>query len=291
MKYDLGKANRLGTRSSNQDRFTVVERPHGVLLALADGMGGYEGGLLAASTFVVKLTELFRAAPSPLPDPAEFLRRAFVEAHHAVVDAGARQQPPLNPRTTGVACVLQDGTAWWAHVGDSRCYLLRGGGVVARTRDHSPVEDLLQQGKITEKQMNKHPQRNQVTRCLGGNAARTPEPEVAAPCALAAGDVVMLCSDGLWASMDDEHIAVHLAESVALSRLVDDLAGQAEANSYPKCDNVSLVALRFIENGTRAAQRVPEHGVTTQDDSAVDAVIDEINAALQRAEEGIKNLT
>jgi len=294
MKYDIGKANRLGNRDSNQDRFAVIERPQSILLVLADGMGGHEGGLLAANSFVVKFTEAFRSAPSPLPDPGRFLREIFMLAHHAVVDAGARQDPPINPRTTGVACVVQNGHVWWAHVGDSRFYLLRGGNVLLRTRDHSHVENLLQQGKITEKRLKTHPQRNQITRCIGGNASRTPEPTVSEPALLELNDVVLLCSDGLWGGLNDDVIAVSLAETKSMAPLVEHLAEQAELASYPKCDNISVAALRWLGSANKsttspraAAQAPPDpHGKPE-----VDAAIDEINQALQRAEAGIKRLT
>ena len=288
MKYDIGKANRLGNRDSNQDRFAVIERPQSLLLVLADGMGGHEGGLLAANTFVVKCTEAFRSAPSPLPDPVLFLRETFMLAHHAVVDAGACHNPPINPRTTGVACVVQGGQVWWAHVGDSRFYLLRGGKVLLRTRDHSHVEDLLQQGKITEKRMKTHPQRNQVTRCIGGNATKTPEPGAGGPALLEVPDVVLLCSDGLWGSLNDDVIAVSAAETKSMAVLVEQLAEQAELASYPKCDNVSVAVLRWLgANKKPAATPVRTHA-GLQAKPEVDAAIDEINQALRRAEEGLK---
>ncbi len=291
MKYDIGKANRLGNRDSNQDRFAVMERPQSVLLVLADGMGGHEGGLLAANSFVVKCTEAFRSATSPLPDPEQFLRETFMLAHHAVVDAGACQNPPINPRTTGVACVVQNGYVWWAHVGDSRFYLLRDGNVLLRTRDHSHVEDLLQQGKITEKRMKTHPQRNQITRCIGGNASKTPEPTVSEPSALEVRDVVLLCSDGLWGSLADEVLAVTLAETKAMAPLVEQLAEQAELASYPKCDNVSITALRWLGSENKpVANSVIAALPGAHGKPEVDAAIDEINQALRRAEEDMKRM-
>ena len=292
MKYDLGKANRLGNRDSNQDRFAIIERPQSILLVLADGMGGHEGGLLAANTFVVKFTEVFRNAPSPLPDPHQFLRETFMLAHHTVVEAGGRHDPPINPRTTGVACVVQNGTVWWAHIGDSRFYLLRSGSVVHHTRDHSHVEDLFQQGKITEKRMKTHPQRNQVTRCIGGNASRTPESTMGEPAALEVRDVVLLCSDGLWGSLSDDVIAVSVAETKSMAPGVEQLAEQAELASYPKCDNVSVAALRWLGASNKPLLKpeismpFPAHGKPE-----VDAAIDEINQALQRAEQGLKQPT
>lgn len=289
MKYEIGKANRLGNRDSNQDRFAIIERPQSLLLVLADGMGGHEGGLLAANAFVTKFTEAFRSAPAQLADPAQFLRETFMLAHHAVVDAGARQDPPINPRTTGVACVVQQGKVWWAHVGDSRFYLLRGGNVLLRTRDHSHVEDLLQQGKISQKRVKSHPQRNQITRCIGGNASKTPEPTVSQPAELEVRDVVLLCSDGLWGSVSDDVLAVTLAETKSMAPLVEQLAEQAELASYPKCDNVSVAALRWLGRATkRSVNEASSASAEARKKPEVDAAIDEINQALRRAEEGVK---
>jgi len=289
MKYEIGTANRLGNRDSNQDRFAIVERPQSLLLVLADGMGGHEGGLLAANSFVGKFTEVFRNAPSPLADPSQFLREAFMLAHHAVVDAGGRHEPPINPRTTGVACVVQNGKVWWAHVGDSRFYLLRGGNVLLRTRDHSHVEDLLQQGKITEKQVRSHPQRNQISRCIGGNASKTPEPTLSEPVALELRDVVLLCSDGLWGSLADDVLAVSVAETKSMAPLVERLAEQAELASYPKCDNVSVAALRWLGQANKpAVNATASTPPRAPGKPEVDAAIDEINQALRRADEGLK---
>ncbi len=291
MKYQIGKANRLGNRSTNQDRFAVVERPHSVLLVLADGMGGHEGGLLAASTLVVRFTEAFGNAPSPLPDPLMFLNECFVQAHHSIVDAGARHDPPIAPRTTGVACVVQDGVAYWAHVGDSRCYVLRGGRVAIRTRDHSQIEDLLTQGKIDEKRAKAHPKRNHITRCVGGNATKTHQTTLGEPFVLEPSDVLLLCSDGLWSSVSDDELAVHFAEPAPLAKLADLIAGQAESNSYPKSDNVSLLALRWISRNRAAdSTDAPAPAVAAQD-PVVSGVINEIDEALARAEKDLKRIT
>jgi serine/threonine protein phosphatase PrpC len=291
MKYQLGKANRLGNRATNQDRFAVVERPRSVLLVLADGMGGHEGGLLAANTLVVRFTEVFNNAPSPLPDPLLFLHECFVHAHHAIVDAGARQNPPITPRTTGVACIIQDGKAYWAHIGDSRFYVLRGGRTVQRTRDHSQVEELLAQGKLDEKRARTDRRRNQLTRCVGGNAVKTHEPTLGEPFPLESGDILLLCSDGLWSSVSDDELAVHFGESAPLAVLADQIAGKAESNSYPKSDNVSLVTMRWISASDNARESEAAAPTAATADPLVDNVINEIDEALARAEQGLKHIT
>lgn len=292
MRYETAKANRLGNRNTNQDRFALIERPASALMVLADGMGGHQGGLIAANALVVKFTEAFRGGKASVVNPETFLNDTFVAAHHRIVTLGLQQTRPVTPRTTGVVCLIQNEQVWWAHVGDSRFYVLRYGNVVVRTRDHSVVEELLVAGQITEKQIRSHSQRGQVTRCLG-NLERAPTVEIGGPMNLEAGDVVLLCSDGLWSTLSDEDIALSLAPSHPLKAALDDMAGRAELAGYPKCDNVSVIALRW--HPTQAAAPAPpsteDSEVAVKEKSAqpeVDHVIDEINAALEKVNQGRK---
>jgi serine/threonine protein phosphatase PrpC len=97
-------------------------------------------------------------------------------------------------------CLVQDSAAYWAHVGDSRVYQLRQSQVLERTRDHSHVEVLLREGLITEAEVHGHPMRNYVECCLGGDAA-LPEMSISTRRRLKSGDVLLLCTDGLWANL------------------------------------------------------------------------------------------
>lgn len=292
MRYTIGKANRLGNRYSNQDRFAVIERPNSVLLVLADGMGGHQGGNLAADTVVLKITENFTATPHPIPNPRDFFTTAFINAHQAVLELGAKFSPPIQPRSTVVACLIQDNAVWHAHLGDSRFYLFRYAKVVIRTQDHSVVEQLIQQGKLKEKQRLSHPARNQVTRCVGGTTeARTIS--IGEKTGLEPNDVVLLCSDGLWGAIDDDRTGVTLCDDSDIARAVDTICHQAEMDSYPKSDNVSAVALRWIDE--QASHQVPRPATGKAEKPApvykspeltqADEVVDEITAALKRAEE------
>ena len=166
MKVLTASCNRLGNRSSNQDRCLVLERSDRVLVAVADGMGGHARGDLAAQTAVNTLRQRFLNQHDRITEPEQFLKAALEIAHLETVEAGRSSTPPVEPRTTCVACLVQGNQAWWAHVGDSRLYLLRNGRLVTRTRDHTPVEDLLQSGVINEDELSTHPLRNSVNRCL-----------------------------------------------------------------------------------------------------------------------------
>jgi len=246
MKIVTASTNRLGNRTSNQDRCLVEKLPDHVLLAVADGMGGHARGDLAAQTAVNSLARCFRHESLPIADPAEFLKQALCTAHLEVVDAGRSHNPPITPRTTCVACLVQGDTAYWAHVGDSRLYLLRDGALLKRTRDHTPVEELLQSGLLTEEALRNHPLRNTVSRCLGGPPRF---PNISQDQAtLRSGDTLLLCSDGLWSAIPEPELVATSSDG-DLEENLNLLADVAETNSYPNSDNISAVALRWLTAG------------------------------------------
>lgn len=243
MKYDVAYANRLGNRQTNEDRFTVVETPHAVFLVLADGMGGHKGGKIASQTFVDCCAQMFNNASKPIAEPHQFLEDIIHIAHHDVIRAGKAHHPPIEPRSTGVVCLVQDGYAWWAHVGDSRLYHLRFSRVISHTRDHSEVEELFQQGIITEQEKQTHPYRNMVTQCIG-SPRFAPKPTFADKVPLQRGDVLLLCSDGLWSAFTDEEMG-RILRNTELYTATEILASEAESNTFPNSDNISIVTLRW----------------------------------------------
>jgi PPM family protein phosphatase len=149
------------------------------------------------------------------------------------------------PRATCAVCLVQDSAAYWAHVGDSRIYQLRQAQVLDRTRDHSHVEVLLREGLITESEVHGHPMRNYVECCLGGDAS-LPEMTISTRRRLKNGDVLLLCTDGLWANLKDQDF-VRFAQTAGktLRDALTDLGTQAVAASAPYSDNTSAAALRW----------------------------------------------
>lgn len=282
MRYSSGQANRLGNRASNQDRCLLLTRDNAVLLVVADGMGGHARGDLAAQAFVDSLGRQFRANPS-IEDPAQFLAAAFRAAHQLIGRVGQTQKPPITPLTTAVACLIQDGVAQWAHVGDSRAYLIRHGQVTLRTRDHTRVADLVESGMLTEQQARLHPLRNQVSLCLGGRAAAPPV-SLGPKIVLQPGDILLLCSDGLWSAVSEKRLTSMLTNP-HLQRGLEALAEAAEHASYPQSDNVSGVALRW-ESGRDEQPDAPkadlatDNGKTLDGHDPVDRAIADIHQAL-----------
>jgi serine/threonine protein phosphatase PrpC len=181
-----------------------------------------------------------------MSDAGDFMRESIAEAHDAVYMLGAQVAQELRPRTTITACIVADNVATWAHVGDSRIYMLRDQKVLTRTRDHSAVELLVQQGTLTDAEVHTHPMRNYVEQCLGGEP-NLPLIAIGEPKQLMAGDVVLLCSDGFWAPLADDYLAWELGMGLELQTLLDVLAREAEERASPTSDNVTAVALRWME--------------------------------------------
>jgi serine/threonine protein phosphatase PrpC len=166
-------------------------------------------------------------------------------AHHQILEFGQQQTPPIEPRTTGVLCLIQDAMAHWAHLGDSRLYVMRDNHILLRTDDHSYVEHLRQQGLISSSQAHHHRMRNFVTRCLGGQNNQ-PVAELSDPFPLRERDIILLCSDGLWGPLPERHLVDALYDkSRPLPDLLEKLASQAEQSSKPESDNVTGVILRW----------------------------------------------
>lgn len=291
MRFQTAQVSRLGNRPSNQDRFAVVAAQNAVLLVLADGMGGHARGELAAQILVDTFTRRFRASPGGrVPDPPGFLRQTTLDAHANVVEVGRRCTPPVEPRTTCIACLVQDGSALWVHAGDSRLYFLRQGRILFQTRDHTYVEELYQRGLISGAERSTHPLRNYVTQSIGGEEA--PEPTLAPPCDARRGDVILLCSDGLWAPLDDDPLIALLSER-PLEEALDELAYRAERASYPLSDNISAVALRILSDPDPEPAQSGEPQPEAPSDhpeplDALSAAIREITRAIEIFEQEMK---
>ncbi len=290
MKFKVVVESRIGGRSSNQDRADWAHSDAALLLVVADGMGGHRHGEVASRIAVEKLIELFRARATPtLQDPERFLTEAIGAAHKAINDYAALRTIPRGdaPRTTCVACVVQDGEATWAHVGDSRLYHLRKGRLLKRTLDHSRVQMLLDAGAITPAEAENHPQRNLVLSCLGGDA--TPRIEVVRPMRLQQGDVLALCTDGVWAPLADRLLT---GFSQPLPLAVPFLLDQAESIAGTGCDNLTLLALRWESEpkpGTGDTQAMWAMKTLVQDFSAQGGDIDLSDAEIDRAVTDIRD--
>jgi serine/threonine protein phosphatase PrpC len=245
LRIDYADLSLLGDREDNQDRVTVSAADQAALLIVIDGMGGHSDGSRAADTALKSLLESFRQTSLPLFDPLGFLHMALSRAHDEVAKLGNGQSIDTRPRATTAICLVQEGAAFWAHIGDSRVYHMRQGKILQRTRDHSHVELLLREGKITEEELPTHPMRNFVECCLGGDPA-IPEMTVSGRNVLQPGDVLLLCTDGIWANLRDSDIAGFFREdNQELRAWLEALGRRAVQASAPFSDNSTAAVLRW----------------------------------------------
>lgn len=248
MRTEFADLSLLGDREDNQDRVAIAMGEHAALLVVVDGMGGHSDGSRAADTTLKSMLDAFWQTSQPLFDPMGFLHMSLSRAHDDVVRMGSALSVDSRPRATTAVCLIQEGAAYWAHVGDSRIYHIRQGAKVTRTRDHSHVELLLRDGKITEDEVASHPMRNFVECCLGGDPS-IPEMTISRRCILKSGDIILLCTDGIWANLKDEEIASFCnakSESQDIRAALEGLGRRAVQASAPYSDNSTVAALRWL---------------------------------------------
>src|SRR5580704_13612141 len=245
LRVEYADISLLGGREENQDRVTVAVGEQAALLVVADGMGGHAHGARAAQVTQQAIIESFWRTPQPLFDPLGFLHVTLGRAHDEVVKLGVELPLEQRPRATCAVCLIQQGASWWAHVGDSRLYHLRGGQLLARSRDHSHVELLLREGLINAEQAHNHPMRNFVECCLGGEAT-LPDMSLSRRRPLQPNDTLLVCTDGLWGSLQDSEIASGLGTAGALRDKLLELGERSVKRAGTASDNTTAAALRWL---------------------------------------------
>jgi serine/threonine protein phosphatase PrpC len=241
-------------RTNNEDSFGYWEPEDdqlflrkGRLALVADGMGGYEGGQEASRLAVETLMAVYRDFAGD--DPQQALVEGLQSAHEHIREYSVAHPELRGMGTTCTAAAIVRSTVggahfdslYYVHVGDTRLYLIRDGQITRVTRDHSYVGRLLEAGMISEEEAEKHPQRNILTAALGTNpdlimdSPVNPEP-------LRPGDVLLICTDGLWGQMRDTEIlsAVQNKSAEKAGRELIDLARQRGGP-----DNITVEILRL----------------------------------------------
>jgi serine/threonine protein phosphatase PrpC len=243
MQFTIFQESRKGSRKVNQDRIAYTYGRDTLLLVVADGMGGHAGGEIAAQIAARLFVERFHQEAKPvLLDPLKFLQESLERAHAALGSYANQFSMLETPRTTCVACVVQAGFAYWAHVGDSRLYLFRQGKLIGQTKDHSKVQYLVDQGLIGAEDVSVHPDRNKIFSCLGGMT--DPVIDLSRRTPLHDGDVLVLCTDGLWGALSREEISGWLASGPIL-KTAPQMMREAEHRGAGEGDNLSTIVVRW----------------------------------------------
>jgi PPM family protein phosphatase len=218
------------------------------VFVVADGMGGAQAGEVASRIAV----EVFQQALPESGSPEERLASGVRAANRKIYDLSRVEHERAGMGTTLTAAYLDDAQLAIAHVGDSRAYLFRDGSLTRLTQDHSLVEELVRRGKLTEAQAAEHPQRSIITRALG------PEPEVEVDTwsyPVRAGDVLLLCSDGLTSMIGEDVVLEVLNSASTLNEAAERLIG--EANDAGGRDNITVVLFRLEEVGEDSGLEEP----------------------------------
>ncbi len=243
MRFAIFQDSLLGGRQVNQDRVAYSYSPEAVLLVLADGMGGHLHGEIAAEIAVrITLSRFEREAKPRIAKPKEFLVDSMLAAHRAIEEHTQMHAMIESPRSTFVACLVQDKTAYWIHAGDSRLYLLRRGALIGRTKDHSRVQHLVDSGVISAKLAESHPDRNKIYSCVGGPSM--PHFDLAEEHALQQDDTFLLSSDGFWAQVEVEEIIQACAGRTIMEAMPELMLLAAERGGAT-ADNTTVIAMTW----------------------------------------------
>ncbi len=232
-----------GDRAYQQDQVEVIAHPRiqgSVLAIVADGMGGKSGGRKAADQVLLTCRQIFERYLPAQDDAAEMLRQLVLESHLMIkLTAITSEEEPHS--TLAAFCVSPGMECDVVHAGDSRVYHYRGAEMMRRTIDHSFVQRLIDEGKISEEAANTHPQSNLLTGCLGTHA----DPPVALwhIDKLEFGDTVMACSDGLWHYFTPKEIGAIL-HALPPREASEMLISKARQRARGGGDNLSLALAR-----------------------------------------------
>jgi serine/threonine protein phosphatase PrpC len=296
MKFSVFQVSRKGGREKNEDRMGYCYTRESGLFVLADGMGGHPEGEVAAQLALQTISALYQKEARPVvKDVTEFLSTSLMAAHHQIIRYASEKGMLDTPRTTLVAAIVQGTAATWVHCGDSRLYVVRAGELLTRTRDHSYLEQQSGAGVVRIDRIN----RNILFTCLG--SPTKPVFDVTGPVTLQQGDKILLCSDGLWGTLNDIDIVRHLATQ-PVSEAVPDLVEAALRNGGEHSDNVTVIALEWETPDTFESTRgistdsimdgvfastiqagVLDTMVEDLDDAAIERSIAEINEAIRRS--------
>jgi Serine/threonine protein phosphatase len=236
-KTDKGKK-----RDRNEDSLFVMPKEN--IYIVADGVGGQNSGELASSMAVKGIAEYIKANPVNDITDEEALKAHFLECMKKVnleiYQTALFSVKNAGMATTVVLLYLSGSNAYIVNVGDSRAYIYRDGQISQITEDHTYVNELVKGGSITKEQAETHPQKNMITRALGGESKVLPDFYRLETCK---NDILILCTDGLYGELSSEEISSLAAASDSMSELSKKLVRQA--NGHGGNDNITVICLKI----------------------------------------------
>ncbi|WP_395007491.1 PP2C family protein-serine/threonine phosphatase [Undibacterium sp.] len=243
-KIEAGTAQHIGDRKEQQDRVALFAAPHApghMMAVVADGMGGKSGGAIAAEQ-VIRSAKMLLDEFFPGNDIKKMLEAIVHEAHTVIKLSAVSSEK--EPHSTFAAVVISPDKAIWAHVGDSRLYRFEGPNYAERTKDHSYVERLVDEGIITSEEAKNHKMSNVLVNVLGSKNA-IPYVSYGEKDDLGPGDSFLLCSDGLWHYFADIELSVAVGASTP-RQASELLIKKARERAQSQGDNVSFAIVKLV---------------------------------------------
>lgn len=243
-RITAGTGLHKGDRDYQQDQLGLwphAQHKECLLGVVADGMGGRSGGRKASDQVMMTAQQLFERFSPERDSPADFLQQLVFEAHTVIrLTAVSAEQEPHS--TVAAFMVMPDASCHWVHAGDSRIYHFNQGRLLRRTLDHSYVQTLVDKGYLTPEQANSHPQSNVLVGCLGTEV--DPPATAALIPALAAGDALVACSDGVWHYLTDDEMG-HIVDQLPAKESCQTLISIARERARGYGDNLSVLVVKF----------------------------------------------
>lgn len=268
---DEVRYSQRGDRKINQDRCEIFSHDGIKVMVLADGMGGHPRGEVAAQILVDTTYHKLNESQAANFDADHYIHDVLTTAHKKILAYGLKKRPPIYPRTTAVIVVIHTNMMYWSHLGDSRTYLFRHGRAHMRTMDHTQAENMRLNGRLEDTDSQSTATgRSGVSRCLGG-MKKIRNIEVTAAHKLLEGDILLLCTDGVWSQLKEAELeSIMLDESVSLQERLSNLVNQAVESKFPNSDNATAVALCWHADPLTQASQKPAKEATDQVDNAID---------------------
>ena len=236
------KTDKGNVRSGNEDALFVM--PGQQIYIVADGVGGHNSGELASRMAVGYMAQYVALNPVSEVQSKKELKKYFLDcfagANELVHSKSMEEDGNAGMATTAVLCYLDGNGCYVVNVGDSRAYLVRDGVMRQLTEDHTLVQDMLRSGLLTKEQAATHPDRNMITRAIGGESTINPDFYRFEVCP---GDVIILCTDGLYGEVSADSMLRIASETKTMHKLAKTLVD--EANRCGGKDNISVVCIRI----------------------------------------------
>lgn len=233
---DVGKK-----RTVNEDYYGSFTGKFGNLIIVCDGMGGHKGGS-TASRLAVETIKIHFENLSKNFNPSEEIKNALSKANNNIIQKALESEELKEMGSTAVVLLIKDNFAYYAHIGDSRIYLIRENKIHQLTKDHSLVQQLVDSGIIDQKAAENHPQKNVITRSLGAEGKN--QPDIAEAIAIFKNDIFILCTDGLTAYLSDEELQKIATENdiQKACKIMIDLANQRGGK-----DNITVQIVKVVK--------------------------------------------